>query len=815
METLLRDVSHGLRMLARKPGFTLLVVLTLALGIGANSAVFSVVNAVLFRPLPYRNPDRLVIPWGHAPKLGFEEVPLSPPNFQDWKRQSSKFEGFAAFTPRQVNLIGDGEPEQLNAATVTTDLFSVLGVRPALGRAFVAAEGNPGGPRVVILSHGLWTRRFGSKPNLVGETVSLDGNPYEVVGIMPEGVQFPPAFSAVGSRVNAAELFLPMVLEFKPDERGNHRLFPVARLKPGATLAQAQAELQAIASRLEKEYPDTNKEFGARVISLQEQAVGNVRKTLFFLLGAVAFVLLIACANVANLLLARALVREKEFVLRTALGANRGRLVRQLVFESLPLCLLGGALGLLVSYLGIRTLVAFSPGDIPRLQETSIDLRVLGFTLVLALLTSFLFGLLPAFHAARSSLVSSLRDGGRTTPTRGSNATRKVLGSAEIALALVLLIGAGLMIKSLYRLTRVEPGFRANGVVTMEVSPPRARYAAPPDVESFYNNVLQRVRALPGTQSAGAVNLLPLGGADASTGYLVQGKEPQPGETWQLHNRTVTPGYFGSLGIPLLAGRDFTEQDRRDSPRAIILNQTLAQQIWPHENAVGKKMAIDFEADELGNEGAWREVIGVVAAVKHSGLTAAAQPESFSPLSQSPARRMNVVVRSSRSAEAIMPSLRTLVHEIDPDLPIARLLPMEEVLSQSVAQPRFSMLLLLLFAGLAVILGAVGIYGVMSYLVEQRSHEIGVRIALGASRNNVLGVVARLGFSLLIAGVVVGLFLSFLLSRAVSSLLFEVQPTDTLTFLLATLLVTLVVVVACLIPAIRASRVDPMLVIRG
>jgi predicted permease len=815
METLLRDIRHGKQMLLRHPGFAVLVVLTLALGIGANSAVFSVVNAVLLRPLPYRAPDRLVIPWGDAPKLGFAEVPLSDPNFSDWKRQSTVFDGFAAFTPQPAILTGAGEPEQLKAAAVTTDLFSVLGVQPAMGRSFRAAEGVPGGPKVVILSHGLWARRFGSRPDLVGGTIHLDGAPYEVLGIMPEGIPFPQPFTAVGSQVSAADLFLPLVLVDTPDQRGNHRLFPVARLKPGATVEQAQAELRTIASHLEQQFPDADKGFGVRVVSLSDQVVGGVRPMLLLLLGAVGFVLLIACANVANLMLTRALAREKEFIIRTAVGANRKRLIRQLVAESLPLCLLGGALGLLVSYWGIRALVAFSPGDIPRLQETSVDLRVLGFTLLLSLLTSFLFGLLPALHAARTNLIESLRDGGRATSSRSSNATRKTLGTVEIALALVLLIGAGLMIKSLYKLTSVEPGFRAGGVLTAELSPPRSRYAKAPEIQAFYDNLLQRVRALPSVRSAGAVTLLPLGGADSSTGFLVQGKEPQPGETWQLHNRTATPGYFSSLGIPILQGRDFGAQDLKDSPRVIIINQTLAKQIWPTESAIGKRMAIDFEADDLGRDRAWREVVGVVADVKHSGLTAAAQPETFSPLLQSSARRMNLVVRSSGEPEQLIPTLRGIVREIDPDLAISRITPMEDLLAQSVAQPRFSMFLLILFSVLAVVLGAVGIYGVMSYLVEQRLHEIGIRIALGATRGDVIKMIVRQGLYLLLAGAVAGLVVSAFLSRVVSSLLYEVRPTDPLTMLLATLTVAFVVVAACLIPARRASRIDPLLAIRG
>jgi putative ABC transport system permease protein len=817
MRMLLREFRYGVRILRAKPAFALVVVVTLALGIGANSAVFSIIDAVLLRPLPYSQPARLVVPWGQAPQLGFDQLPLSYLNYLDWKAQSSGvFSGFGVFAPHNMNLTATEEPELVPTTQVSVDLFSVLGVGPVIGRNFRPDEGQLGNDRVVILSHGFWQRRFGARPEMLGSKLTLDGQSYLVVGIMPGGFTFPPSFTAVGNRLSSSDLWVPLALDPAKEDRGHHHLFPIARLKPGVSLAQAQAEITTIAKRLERQYPDSNNRFGAKVVPLTQQVQGEVRLPLLILLGSVSFVLLIACANVANLMLTRALSREREFAVRSALGANRVQMIGHLVGESLPLALLGGGLGLLLAQVGIKLLIAFSPGDIPRIEEAAIDGRVLTFTLAVSLLTGVLFSLLPAMRMSRTDLVSSLKEGLRSSSNLRSGRVRQALGIAEVALALMLVVGSGLMLKSLVRLLHVDPGFNPQRVLAVELTLPRTKYPTEVQAKALYQRAIERIRALPGVQSAGGVSYLPLAGADASTGFFVQGKPAQPGETRQLHYRAVIPGYFRTLGIPLVAGRDFTDADQSQTPQVVIINESLASRYWPNESPLGKRLAIDFEVDNHdGNlAAAWRQVVGVVKDVKHAGLDSGAKPESFSPYVQMPTAEMTLVLRAAADPRQQIGPVRQVIHEIDPDLPVGRIAPMEEMLSGSVSRPRFQVLLLSLFAGLAMVLAAVGIYGVMSHLVAQRRHEIGVRMALGARRGHVVTAVAHQAVWLVAVGVGLGLGGSLVLSKVLHGLLFEVSTTDAPTLVAAPVLVVLVAVVACFVPTYKALRVDPTVALR-
>jgi len=806
---LLREFKHGLRILRTRPAFSFVVVLTLALGIGANSAVFSVVNAVLLKPLPYHDPDRLVVPWGRAPQLGFDRVALSYPNYLDWKSQSNVFSDFGIYVPFTVNLTGRDEPEQIPVTLVSANLFPMLGVTPVRGRGILPAEARLGGEHVALVSYGCWQRRFGSAPNLLGSKITLDGQSYEVVGIMPQGFQFPPSFNGAGTQLKSTDLWLPLALDPQKELRGRHHLFPLARLKPGASVARAQDELATIARRLEQQYPDTNNRFGALVVPLSEQAANGMKRMLLLLLGSVSLVLLLACANVANLTLTRALARDREFTIRSAMGAGRSRL--------LPLSLLGGLFGLALAQLGIKLLIAFSPGNIPRLDETVIDSRVLIFTFIISLLTVVLFGLVPAMHASRSDLASGLRDGLRSTGGTGTGRIRRALGAAEVALALILLIGAGLMIKSLFRLTKVDPGFRPEGVLTLGLTLPQAKYPGAVEILGFYDRVTERLRSLPGVQSIGAVSMLPLGGLDVSTGFFIEGKPDQPGESRQLHFRSSMPGYFQTMGIGLRQGRDFAPSDGPKAHKVIIVNETMARQFWPGESPLGRHMAIDFEVDSNKGDMAasWREVVGVIADVKHMGLGVASDPEAFTPFAQARWRGTNYVLRSQSDPRLLLDPIRRAVHEVDRDLPIANISTMDNMVAQSIAQPRFNVLLFSLFAVLAVVLAAVGIYAVISSLVAQQRHEIGIRIALGADQGMVAGVVARQAAFLVAIGLAIGLLTALALSSVLRNLLFEVNTTDTMIFSAAPILVILAALLACAIPTYRAIRVDPMTALRG
>jgi putative ABC transport system permease protein len=803
METLLKDLRYAVRMFAKSPGFAAVAILALALGIGANTAIFSVVNAVLLRPLPYAEPDRVVAVWqDYRARGGPEREWASPTNFYDWRDQNQTFESMAALLGWNPTLTGIAEPEQITGAAISQDMFRVLGVEPALGRAFRPEEDQQGGERVVILGHGLWKRRFAADPGVLGQTLSLGGESFTVIGVMPAGFQLP--------FITNSELFRPMRQVLSPRcGRGCVVLRAVARMKPGITFDGARADMSTIAARLSEQYPEANAGIGATLVPLHEQTVGNVRLALMILLAAVAFVLLIACANVANLLLARATARGREIAIRTALGAGRGRLIRQLLTESVLLALLGGALGLLLAFWLVELLVTFSPDGTPRAREIAVDGPMLVFTLGVALVTGVIFGLVPALQASRPDLNQSLKENKGANASGGGHRIRNVLVVAEIALALVLLVGAGLLMKSFVNLLKVDPGFNAENVLTLRVGLPRTRYPEPHQINGFYSQLIERVKGLPGVGSAGATSTLPLGGSNSDTSFIIEGRPVSAGADGPVAwYSSVTTDYFSALGMRLTRGRLFDERDQEKTTRVVVISQEMARRYWPDEDPIGKRIGNE------GDEPDWTEIVGIVADVKQFGLTIEDRPTMYFPQSQQPSRVMFVAVRGQSDPTALAGAVRGQVSELDKDLAVSQVLSMKEVVSRSVAEPRFTLLLLTVFAGLALVLAAVGIYGVMSYSVTQRRHEIGIRMALGASSGEVLRLVVGHGLVLTAAGVGIGLGAAVALTRVMESLLYGVSATDPLTFAAIALLLTAVAVAASFIPARRATRVDPMIALR-
>jgi putative ABC transport system permease protein len=816
MDTLWQDARFGLRMLAKNPGFTAVAVLTLALGIGANTAIFSVVNGVLLRPLPYPKPQQLAIVWSNRPQLqartGLGESPVAAADFVDWRSQNQSFAEMAALHSQAVNLTGAGEPELLGGVRASASLFPLLGVEAAFGRTFLPAEDQPGS-RVVLISHGLWQRRFGADPNVIGSTLTLNNEAHTVVGILPPDFQFPrrgelPAGHQFPRQV---ECYLPLSLTpNQASNRGRHYLAVVGRLKPQVTIAQAQAEMDSIAQSLQEQYPQTNTDKGVRLVSLHQQVVGKVRKELLVLLGAVAFVLLIACANVANLLLARAAARRKEMAIRLAMGARRSRVARQLLTESVLLALLGGGLGWLLAFSGIDLLGAISPGNLPRLDTISLDSRVLLFTLLISLITGLVFGLAPALAASRPDLNETLKEGGRSSSGAHHHRFRRLLVVAEIALSLVLLIGAGLMIRSFARLMSVDAGINAQNVLTLDILLPRAKYDSPRQA-AFFEQIIERMKALPGVESAGAVYPLPLSGGEEGSGFQIEGQPPPaPGQSRSSGPRWVSSDYFHTLGVTLLKGRAFTSQDGSAAPRVMVINEAMARSFFPDTDPLGKRIAFN-STDGAPN---WREIVGVVKDVRHRALDADPRPEMYFPFTQFPLAFMTVVLRTSDDPRALIAAARSQVLALDKDQPISNIHTMEELVANSTAQRRFNMLLLSIFAVLALVLAAVGIYGVMSYAVTERTHEIGVRLALGAPRREVLKLIVGQGMLLTGIGVALGLAGAFALTRLMTTLLFEVSATDTVTFVGITMLLAFVAFSACYVPARRATKVDPMVALR-
>ncbi|HYE64226.1 MAG TPA: ABC transporter permease [Pyrinomonadaceae bacterium] len=810
METLWQDIRYGIRMLAKRPGFAAVTVLALALGIGANSAIFSVVNAVLLRPLPFEDPERLVMVWERRPRQNREAGPVAPADFVDWQNQNQVFERMAAYSPAAFNLTGVGEPEQIITHVVTTGFFQVLGVEAAVGRTFLQEVDDPTRERTVVLSQGFWQRRLGGDPNVTGKVLTLDDESYTVIGVMPSDFQFPDSLTQMWV---APKRVLPETsLPGNPDPamlRGMHYLSVIARLKQGVTLEQSQAEMQTIAGRLEQQYPNENTGHTARVVSLHEQLIGDVRPALLVLLGAVGFVLLIACANVANLLLARATARHREMSIRNALGASRLRLIRQLLTESTLLSLTGGVIGLLLAMWGVDLLIALSPENLPRLREIGLDGRVVGFTLVVSILTGIIFGLAPALQASKLDLNSSLKEGGRGSMEGfGRQRMRGLLIISEVALALVLLIGAGLMIRSFQRMHQVDPGFDPNHVLALQLSLPRSKYTENEQMVNFYNQVLGRIATLPGVESVGATWTLPLSGQDAGRGFEIEGYTPAPDERTNAAFGVVSPRYFQTMKIPVLKGREFADQDTASAPGVVIINEPFARRYFPDGDALGKRLKL------RGDDNPWLTIAGVVRDIKHTELTARPRMEMYLPYLQYPFPSMNVVVRTAHDPASLMMAVRKEVWAVDPDQPVANVETMTQLISNSVARARFNTILLGIFASVALILAAIGLYGVISYSVTQRTHEIGIRLALGAQHGDVLRMIVGQGMILVLVGVLIGLAAAFAVTRLMSSLLYGVTATDPLTFAGVSLVLAGVAFLASLIPARRATKVDPMAALR-
>jgi putative ABC transport system permease protein len=799
MMSLIHDLRYGIRALARSPGFTIVAVLTLALGIGANSAIFSVVQWVLLRPLPFADPDRLVLIAEHNLSKGWERFAVSPANFLDWRERCQTFDSLAIANGVSLTLLGTGAPERLSGLAVSSELLSLLGVRPALGRTFHPGEDRPGAARVAVLGHELWQRRFGADPSLVGRTITLDGDAYTVVGVMPPGFRF-----------TAAQIFVPMALTADQlGQRGSHWVFSVGRLAPDASLEAAQAELAAIAASLAERYPDTNRGWGVRVDDMHENAVRHTRPALTALSGAVAFVLLIACANVANLLLARANGRRHELAVRAALGARRVRLVRQLLTESLLLALAGGALGLLVAVWGIDALPALAADSLPRVRGIAVDRTTLLFTIGTSLATVVLFGLAPALAASRDPARSGMREGTRAG-FGGRGRLRSALVVCEMALALVLLIGAGLLLESFRRVSAVSPGFDADHVLTLEVSLPASRYPEEAQQARFFDAALEKLAALPGVEAAGASTVVPLVSGDEIYSFVIDGRPEVPVSDLPSANYyAASADYFRTLGIPLRKGRYFTEADTAAAAPVAIIDESFARRYFPGEDPLGQRLRI-------GNRGAVaREIVGVVGEVTHYALESGPTTAMYEPYRQQAQDSMTIVLRSRTDPAALTTAARRAVLEVDPAQPVYDVRTMDQVIAGSLADRRLPMLLLAIFAGAALLLAALGLYGVVSYAVAQRTHELGVRMALGAGRADVVRLVLSHGMGLALAGVGLGLCAALLLTRAVSRLLFGVQPTDPIVYGALSVGLVCVALVASLLPAHRATRVDPLAALRN
>ena len=807
MGNLLQDLRYGFRVLLKKPGFTVVAILTLALGVGANTAIFTVVDAALLRPLPYKEPARLVHLWETTPRQQFSEREASYPDYLDWKGNNQVFEDLAGYTRRSFTLTGIDAPDRLQGAAVTDNFFQVLGVEPIMGRSFRKGEDQPGAERLVILSHGLWQRRFGADPNVVGRSLTLNGDSYTVAGILPKDFQFAPA--------GAVELWTP--LNPNPDQmtrRFMHWLNVIARLKLGVSREQAQAGMAPIARAIEQEYSESHAGTGIKAVSLHEQIVGKVKPILLVLLGAVCFVLLIACANVANLLLARSAARRKEIAIRTALGASRWRLIRQLLTESVALALLGGAAGLLLAQWGVGLLVAGIPESqlvsMPYLRGLDINGWVLLFTFAVSLLTGLVFGLAPALQASKLNLQESLKDGGKTSAVQTRQRLRNLLVVSEIALALVLLVGAGLMMKSLVRLLAVDPGFNPDNLLTMRVLLPMNKYAEEAKLIAFHQQLISRVENLPGVKGVGSVNILPLLGGNTAT-FIAEGRPaPPPGEEAESNIRDVNSSYFAVMGVPLVSGRYFTDQDKQDAPPVVIINQTLAARLFPGEDAVGHRLL--YTKLPLPPF----EIVGVVRDEKVTGLDSATTPVVYGPYLQGPNNSISLVVRTSTDPNSMAAAVRGEIQALDPDLPVFDVRTMEQIIdtSPSAFLRRYPAFLIGVFAAVGLLLAMVGIYGVISYSVSQRTHEIGVRMALGARRRDIFKMIVGQGLILTLVGVACGIVAALVLTRFLSSLLFGVSATDPLTYVVVSLPLVLVALAACYIPARKATKVDPMVALR-
>jgi putative ABC transport system permease protein len=812
LEALLQDVRYGARMLAKSPGFTIIAVLTLALGIGANTSIFSVVNSALLRPLPFHDSGRLVRVWSGNSRTKISKFSNSYPDFADWRAQNNVFENIAAYNDSNVTLTGIDEPAHLEIETVSAELFELLGIAPELGRTFLPEEDEPH-HHVAILSHSLWKDRFASDPGIIGRPITLDGSAYTVVGVMPASVQFPilrksPALWTSLSALQETSDGSTAITK----QRGAHFLLTIARLKPGVSLPQAQADMDAVAASLQKQYPDTNKYARVTLVPEQEEMTGSVRPALLVLLVAVGFVLLIACVNVANLLLARATTRSREIAIRSALGAGRARIVRQLLIESLLLALAGGALGVVLAAWASGLVLRLSPQDLLRSAHFQLDGMILGFSAAGSVFTGILFGLAPALQVSRSNIVDTLKESA-ISATAGAHSHRllSALVIAETALALVLLISAGLLIRSLVLLCDVNPGFDPHNVMTSVIDLPDERYSNAKKVEAI-RDLIPRLKALPGVESVAAIEPLPMSGDEFRVSFQIEGRPVAKSEAPVTSVRIITPDYFTAMKIPLLQGRGFKDSDEPDSNQVIVVNEAFARKIFPGENPIGKHFQPGISADD--RPGRMREIVGVVGNVKYRDLSTEWTPESYIPYAQLPFGTMTIVARTANDPSSAAKPIAETVRSLDKDLAAYSPKTLEGYLNETVAIPRFNTVLLGTFAILALLLTAIGLYGVISYSVAQRTHEMGIRMALGAQPGDMLRLVVGQGVRLAMTGVALGLIAAFALTRYLSSLLFGVTSHDPLSFLGVVLLLFAVVLLACYIPARRATRVDPLVALR-
>jgi len=805
MDSVLKDLQFAFRSLLKRPGFMAVAVVTLALGIGGSTAIFTVVDAALLRGLPYKSPDRLYHLWEKTPQGEFSKREFSYPDYQDYQ-QNNVFEGLAAYTGGRVLLSGDGEPESVGGPRVSANFFNVLGVDPILGRTFQAGEDQQGGPRVTVLGYGLWQRRFGGDPGVLGRTLTINGDSYTIIGVLPAEFQF---------ALRTADLWIP----YQPTENQLTRRFMhgtnlIGRVKPGVGETQAQSDLSMIGARIEREHNQSHAGTSVRIVPLQEEVVGKVRPILLVLLGAVGFVLLIACANVASLLLTRSLARQKEVAIRSALGASRWRVVRQLLTESIVLSLLGGVAGLVIAYWGVPALVSALPQNqlnaMPFLKTLSLDAGILVFSFALSFVTGLVFGLAPAVQSSRLDLNEVLKEGGRNTTAGAGHRLRSAFVVTEIALAVVLLVGAGLMMKSLLRLLQTNVGFNTENLLTMTVVVPPTKFTDANQLANFNQQLQERVRALPGVSSAGTVDILPLTAGNTTRFYIDGDPVPPPGKEIEANTRVVSDTYFQTLGVPLLAGRMFDQRDAVGNPSVILIGKTIADRLFAGRDPVGKRIRYaSIQVDPV-------EIVGVVGDVKITGLDEAIRPVLYYPYRQNPGLAANLVVRGNNDPAALINSVRSEIRNLESDAAMLNVNTMDQMIAQTPASfmRRFPALLISIFAIVALLLASIGIYGVVSYSVSQQTHYIGVRMALGASPADILKMVLKQGLVLAIAGVVIGVLAALGLMRLLSSLLFEVSTTDVATFTLVAGALFVVALVACYLPARRATKVDPLVALR-
>jgi putative ABC transport system permease protein len=813
MFSLFSDFKHGLRVLLKNPAYTAAAILVLALGIGANTAIFSVVNAVLLRPLPFRDPARLVQVW-HVPPAksfpGMTEFAVSAANFIDWQKQNHVFDKMAILSGSALALAGNDQPEELQGAAVSSDFFSTMQVRPLLGRTFTDDEDHPGKNHVIVLSYGLWKTRFAANPDIVNRTVNFDGESYTIAGVMGEKFDYP----------DFAQYWKPMGWTDKERVvRGEHHYLVVARLKSDITVPQAQAEMTTISSRLADQYPEDDKGWGAVIVPLREERVAQVRPSLLILLGAVAFVLLIACANVANLVLAKTLGRRKEIAVRLALGASTGRVIQQILAETILLSTAGAALGLALAHFGIQLTVKFLAGNLPKSTEVTLDAGVLLFTLTLAVTTGFLAGILPAFRLTRTNVNDALKQGlGKTDSDSSGGRTRGFLVVSEVALSLMLLVGAGLMIRSLWQLAAVDAGFDPHNLLTMTMVVTGNKYSHPIDEIAFYDRVLFKVRALPGVTSAGLIDTLPISQDGSHQPVAIEGRPVQAmSEQPEVDTRSISAGYLTTMHIPLRRGRDFSSADAPDRPATAIISESMAKRFWPNEDAIGKHLTMTFNPDKV------REVVGIVGDIKLTGLdTASSDSTIYLPMSQTSVApsedwrpfSMQLAVRTTSQPASLSSAVAAAIHSTDPTQPVVDVMTMDDLIATSLSQRRFSMFLLAAFAILALLLAAVGIYSVLSFAVRRRVREIGIRVALGAETKDILRLVVTEGMKPALLGLALGVAGALALGRVVASFIYGIAPYDPLTFAAVAALLATVALLASIIPAFRAARIEPTRALR-